>query len=62
MSPFLLFPVACGAWAARFFGGDVEKVPHMALTVGVGTVMVCVDSMRRESERGQERERWGACG
>lgn len=24
---------------ARFFGGDVEKVPHRALTVGVGTVM-----------------------
>lgn len=25
---------------ARFFGGDLSKVPHMALTVGVGTVMV----------------------
>lgn len=24
---------------ARFFGGDTSKVPHMALTVGVGTVM-----------------------
>ncbi len=24
---------------ARFFGGDMEKVPRMALTVGVGTVM-----------------------
>eukprot|EP00040_Diaphanoeca_grandis_P019557 m.103271 g.103271 ORF g.103271 m.103271 type:complete len:281 (-) comp27486_c0_seq1:190-1032(-) len=24
---------------ARFFDNDVEKVPHMALTVGVGTVM-----------------------
>ncbi len=24
---------------ARFFGGDISKVPHMALTVGVGTVM-----------------------
>ena len=24
---------------ARFFGGDVSKVPKMALTVGVGTVM-----------------------
>lgn len=24
---------------ARFFGGDINKVPHMALTVGVGTVM-----------------------
>eukprot|EP00911_Craspedida_sp_UC1_P000408 UC1_evm1s309 len=24
---------------ARFFGGDVSKVPRMALTVGVGTVM-----------------------
>jgi glucosamine-6-phosphate deaminase len=24
---------------ARFWGGDVEKVPRMALTVGVGTVM-----------------------
>ncbi len=24
---------------ARFFGGDVTKVPKMALTVGVGTVM-----------------------
>ena len=24
---------------ARFFGGDVSKVPTMALTVGVGTVM-----------------------
>jgi len=24
---------------ARFFGGDLNKVPHMALTVGVGTVM-----------------------
>ena len=24
---------------ARFFGGDVAKVPTMALTVGVGTVM-----------------------
>ncbi|KAJ2023223.1 Glucosamine-6-phosphate isomerase (Glucosamine-6-phosphate deaminase) (GNPDA) (GlcN6P deaminase), partial [Coemansia sp. S610] len=24
---------------ARFFGGDVSKVPKLALTVGVGTVM-----------------------
>jgi len=24
---------------ARFFGGDLSKVPKMALTVGVGTVM-----------------------
>lgn len=24
---------------ARFFGNDVSKVPHEALTVGVGTVM-----------------------
>lgn len=24
---------------ARFFGGDVTKVPKMALTVGVGTIM-----------------------
>lgn len=24
---------------ARFFNGDISKVPHMALTVGVGTVM-----------------------
>lgn len=24
---------------ARFFGGDIEKVPKLALTVGVGTVM-----------------------
>lgn len=24
---------------ARFFGGDLSKVPTMALTVGVGTVM-----------------------
>ena len=24
---------------ARFFGGDINKVPQMALTVGVGTVM-----------------------
>ena len=24
---------------ARFFGGDISKVPHVALTVGVGTVM-----------------------
>lgn len=24
---------------ARFFDGDLKKVPHMALTVGVGTVM-----------------------
>ena len=24
---------------ARFFGGDVSKVPKSALTVGVGTVM-----------------------
>jgi glucosamine-6-phosphate deaminase len=24
---------------ARFFGGDIEKVPDIALTVGVGTVM-----------------------
>ncbi|EGD79018.1 glucosamine-6-phosphate deaminase 1 [Salpingoeca rosetta] len=24
---------------ARFFGDDIDKVPHMALTVGVGTVM-----------------------
>jgi len=24
---------------ARFFGGDVEKVPKMALTVGVGTIL-----------------------
>lgn len=24
---------------ARFFGNDVKKVPHTALTVGVGTVM-----------------------
>lgn len=24
---------------ARFFGGDVTKVPKQALTVGVGTVM-----------------------
>eukprot|EP00041_Stephanoeca_diplocostata_P008736 m.129213 g.129213 ORF g.129213 m.129213 type:complete len:277 (-) comp17454_c0_seq1:453-1283(-) len=24
---------------ARFFGGDIDKVPKMALTVGVGTVM-----------------------
>mmetsp|Transcript_9027 Transcript_9027/g.13515 ORF Transcript_9027/g.13515 Transcript_9027/m.13515 type:complete len:339 (+) Transcript_9027:53-1069(+) len=24
---------------ARFFGGDLEKVPKMALTVGVGTIM-----------------------
>lgn len=24
---------------ARFFGGDVNKVPKCALTVGVGTVM-----------------------
>lgn len=24
---------------ARFFGGDISKVPHEALTVGVGTVM-----------------------
>jgi len=24
---------------ARFFGGDIEKVPKVALTVGVGTVM-----------------------
>ena len=24
---------------ARFFGGDVNKVPQMALTVGVGTVL-----------------------
>ena len=31
---------------ARFFGGDLSKVPKQALTVGVGTVMdareVCV--------------------
>jgi glucosamine-6-phosphate deaminase len=24
---------------ARFFGGDLSKVPKQALTVGVGTVM-----------------------
>ena len=24
---------------ARFFGGDIQKVPRMALTVGVGTVL-----------------------
>ena len=24
---------------ARFFGGDINKVPQMALTVGVGTVL-----------------------
>ena len=24
---------------ARFFGGDISKVPHTTLTVGVGTVM-----------------------
>ena len=24
---------------ARFFGGDISKVPSMALTVGVGTVL-----------------------
>ncbi len=24
---------------ARFFGGDIDKVPKAALTVGVGTVM-----------------------
>lgn len=24
---------------ARFFGGDISKVPHMALTVGVATVL-----------------------
>ena len=24
---------------ARFFGGDITKVPHQALTVGVATVM-----------------------
>ena len=24
---------------ARFFGGDINKVPSMALTVGVGTVL-----------------------
>ena len=24
---------------ARFFGGDINKVPKLALTVGVGTVM-----------------------
>ena len=24
---------------ARFFGGDMKKVPRVALTVGVGTVM-----------------------
>jgi glucosamine-6-phosphate deaminase len=24
---------------SRFFGGDVDKVPHQALTVGVGTVL-----------------------
>ena len=24
---------------ARFFGGDISKVPKNALTVGVGTVM-----------------------
>jgi hypothetical protein len=24
---------------ARFFGGDISKVPTQALTVGVGTVM-----------------------
>ena len=43
---------------ARFFGGDISKVPHQALTVGVGTVMharevncrgciVCFDSSAR---------------
>ncbi|GAB1608495.1 glucosamine-6-phosphate isomerase 1-like [Argonauta hians] len=28
---------------ARFFGGDISKVPSMALTVGVGTVMDAKD-------------------
>ncbi|XP_014777227.1 glucosamine-6-phosphate isomerase 2 [Octopus bimaculoides] len=30
---------------ARFFGGDIDKVPNMALTVGVGTVMDAKDVM-----------------
>ncbi|CAI9725117.1 glucosamine-6-phosphate isomerase 2 [Octopus vulgaris] len=30
---------------ARFFDGDIEKVPNMALTVGVGTVMDAKDVM-----------------
>jgi len=24
---------------SRFFGGDIHKVPKLALTVGVGTIM-----------------------
>lgn len=30
---------------ARFFDGDIDKVPNMALTVGVGTVMEAKDVM-----------------
>jgi len=30
---------------ARFFDGDISKVPHMALTVGVGTVMEAKEVM-----------------
>lgn len=41
---------------ARFFEGDLAKVPTMALTVGVGTVMdareVRVQGVHRPSLRG----------
>lgn len=32
---------------ARFFDGDLSKVPTMALTVGVGTVMDAREVRRR---------------
>uniref|UniRef100_A0A3Q2YJK9 Glucosamine-6-phosphate isomerase n=1 Tax=Hippocampus comes TaxID=109280 RepID=A0A3Q2YJK9_HIPCM len=35
---------------ARFFGNDLSKVPTMALTVGVGTVMDAKEVLARKSE------------
>jgi len=40
---------------ARFFGGDVSKVPNLALTVGVGTVMAADEVMLLVSGYGKAR-------
>lgn len=36
---------------ARFFGNDMSKVPTMALTVGVGTVMDAKEVNRKSSQK-----------
>jgi glucosamine-6-phosphate deaminase len=47
-------------WNARFFGGDVDKVPKSALTVGVGTVMDAREVLIIVSGRGKAEALRGA--